>query len=709
MGKQSGKYSSPRQPARSNRTGIMVAVMLAFVLAAAGGTVLLLRNPPAVLPRQESLQATEATTQPPTEAATVPSNTPVVTPTNDKALVTCKASYTVSPGSGSAEKTVATAGSRKLTNGMLQILYLSQVNDYRASHAEIAPDFSRPLDCQPCPLEEGLSWQHYFLKAAILGWQAQQAALEQAQQPRIITEEAYKPNLTDNLHEKNIAPELPVNNFLYKDQDCYTPNRLHQAYLDSLEDTLDTLAAQAGFEDLDAMAQGLGVSAGDYLQAARDYNTAYMLFTEERYDIDPTDGEVCDYLQEHAAELSLPGGSGETMDIRHILLIPQGAAVGADGKVTATAAQWQQAEQQAQEILEEWEKASQRQDPDSAFAQLANTYSQDEGTRLDGGYYYSLQPGQLMEPLNEWCVSNGRQQGDTAILRSDYGCHILYLAAFREANLTDARTALVTQLVRDNWLQWLKKVPLTPDYSAAELWVDTTVNAVSLTDALYPDIAHERFPEAIVYFQQDYHYYPFGSECIGLNGCGIATYAMLATYMTDSIQSPAMMSDRFGKDYYDFMGHGTNGDIFRDTPPQMGFYLDKSTTDIVDVVAALEKGQVAISLQGSGTFTSKGHYLLLMHYYPEDDTIQVRDSNIYNYNHVRGHQTDRFSRTQVANAGIQYYIMQPKITAIPACARCGSGETGPAALLTQDYTCHICSNALARRNSFLSLLEELSH
>ena len=703
MAKKTGKFASPKQSSRKSQTRLMVALMLAFVLIAAAGTVLLLRSLP--LPQQELSQPTEPLTEPVTQ----PPDTPVVTPTNDKSQVTCKASYTVTADSADAGQIVATAGNRKLTNGMLQILYLSQVNDYRASGREIAPDFGLPLDCQPCPLEEGLSWQHYFLKAAILGWQAQQAALEQAQQPRIITEEGFKPNLTDDLHGKNVAPELPVNNFLYQDLDCYTPNRLHQAYLDSLDETLDTLAVQAGYEDLRAMAQRFGVSAEDYLQAAQDYNMAYMLFTEESYDIDPSDGEVCDYLQEHAAELSLPGGSGETVDIRHILLIPQGAAVAENGIVTATEEQWQQAEQQAQEILEEWVSAAMLRSPASEFGRIANLYSQDEGTRLDGGYYYNLQPGQLMEPLNEWCFSNGRHQGDADILRSDYGLHIVYLAAFRESNLTDARNALVTQLELERWNQWLKAVPLSPDYSAAALWVDTVETAVSLTDTLYPDIAHERFPEAIVYFQQDYHYYPFGDRGIGQNGCGITAFAMLCTYMTDSIQSPAMMSDRFSLDYFDHESHSTDGNIFRYAPPEMGFYLDKVSTDMKEVVAALEKGQVAISLQGKGHFTTKGHYLLLMHYYPEDDTIQVRDSNIYNYGHLAGHKIDRFGRETVASAGNLYFIMQPKITAIPACARCGSTGAVPAALLKQEYSCHICATALLRRSSFFSSLEQLSH
>lgn len=701
MGKKTGKYSMAGQAPRKSHAGVMVTLMLAFLLIAAISVALWLGKMPQ--PGSEAPQAADPAAQASSEPITVPAGTPVVTPTNDKTAVTCKASYTVAPGSGDAEKIAATAGDEKLTNGMLQILYLSQVNSYRAAGPKIAPDFSLPLDCQPCPLEEGLSWQHYFLKKAILSWQAQQAALAQAAGPQIITEQAFCPNETDDLHGKNIAPDLPVNNFLYQDLPCYTPNKLHQAYLDSMAQTMDTLAAGAGFADLEAMARQLGVSAGDFLQAALDYNTAYMFFTEKSYGLEPTDEAVSDYLQEQGTQLSGSDGSWEAVDIRHILLIPQGAETAADGTVTATQAQWEQAEQEAQEILTAWRSVPQFREPEGEFARLASIHSEDDASRLDGGYYENLRPGQLVEPLNEWCFSDERQPGDTAIMRSDYGCHIVYLAACRESSRTDARNALVLRLEQEQWTQWLEALPLTPDYSAAELWADTTAAAVTLEDTLYPDIAHERYPEAIVFLQQDYNYIPFGGGYIGSNGCGITTFSMLATYMTDSLQTPAMMSAQFGQRYYDSETHSTNGDIFRFAPAELGFYVDKVSTDINEVVSALENGQVAISLQRPGHFTSKGHYLLLMHYYPEDDTIQVRDSNIFNYGSLKGHQVDRFSRALVADAGSLYYIMQPKITSIPACSRCGSAGSH---LLTQDYLCEKCTAALCRRNNFLSILEK---
>lgn len=711
MGKRSGKYADSGSTPRKSHAGLIVGLILVFFLLCA--IVLMLRpentfqaaldTTPPTQPAVQTVSTAPASTEP----ETVPADTPVVTPTGDKAGITCKASYTVTPGAANASEIVATAGDRKLTNGMLQILYLSQVNAYRAEGAELAPDFSRPLDCQSCPLEEGLSWQHYFLKKAICSWQAQQAVLVRASQPQIITEEGFRPNYPNEaVHEINISPDLPVNNFLYQDTPCYTPNKLHRAYLDSMEQTLDTLASGAGFDSLRDMAGRLEVSADDFLQAALDYNTAYMYFTEKSYDFSPSDEEIRSYLTQHEAELS---GSTETVDIRHILLIPEGAQAAQDGTITATDDQWSQAQQKAADMIAEWNATSPRQKKDAAFSQLATTWSQDSASRNNGGCYYGLLPGMLSEPLNEWCFSPQRKAGDHVILRNDHGVHILYFSGHGETGTVAAKNALVTQGERELWSQWLEETPLTPDYSAMALWADTTTAAVTLEDALYPDIAHERFPEAIAYLQQDYNYYPFGSGYIGSNGCGITAYAMLATYMTDSLQTPAMMADRFSQDFFDYIGKSVDGVIFRYGPSQMGFYLDSVTFDINDVISALKNGQVAICLQSPGHFTSRGHYLLLMEYYPEDDSIQLRDSNIYNYSRLRGHRVDRFSREVVAENGIQYYILQRKITAIPACCRCGSGDAEFSALLTQDYTCEKCVAALERRNSFLALLEALSH
>ena len=187
---------------------------------------------------------------------------------------------------------------------------------------------------------------------------------------------------------------------------------------------------------------------------------------------------------------------------------------------------------------------------------------------------------------------------------------------------------------------------------------------------------------------------------MGRGGCGITTMAMLATYMTDTIYTPAMLAERY-PEYHD--ASGTRGELFRYVPAELGFFLEDTTAQIGEVIAALKNGQRVVSLQHLGHFTSGGHYLLLQQYYEESDTFQVRDSNIYNYGRLSGHKVDYFTRADILSGSATFYIMQNKITRIPACCRCGSQEQ-PEKLLQQDYLCPKCAAALSRRNSFLALM-----
>lgn len=704
-----GKFSSPK---KQKRQGGLTAVLLILVAALAIGLTALLagrmhRAAPAVQAQPEETHPGQTVTEPVTAAPTEAPFTPVAS--GGKEQVRYRASYTGAYSESAAQTVVATAGDRQLTGAVLQILYLNQVNAYRVSGGELAPDFNRPLDTQRCPLEEGLSWQQYFLKRAIGAWQAQEAVLYAAAQPQTIAEEDYAPNVPDEkIHEKYIAPELPLNDFLYQDQDSYHPNKVHQAYLDGLEQVLDELFQTRGFSGLTEAGQVCqGTTAEQWKQAAIDFNTAYMYFTECSYAVNPTDGEVSDYLRDSEHASSARENSGETVDIRQILVVPEGS-VSADGTVSATEESWEAARQRAEELLKKWKSANRR-SAEAEFAQLASEESDDAGSRCNGGYYGNIRPGVLIAPLDEWCFANGRQLMDSEIIRSEVGYHLVLLTAFRETNLDNAEAALVCSLQRQQWSAWLEKRPLTPDYEKITLWADTTQALPALTDSLYPDIAHQRFPEAIVYLQQDYFYHTFGDRQIGKNGCGITTWAMLATYMTDSLQTPAMMADRF-LEYYDYRGHSTNGDIFSYAPAEMGFYLDKMAFDIDTAIEALENGQVLVSRQYKGHFTSSGHFLLVTRYNEEDDTFQVRDSNIYNYGKLKGHQVDRFTRANLLSGGGLFYIMQPKVVAIPACARCGGSflEHQPQKLLNEDYICEKCTAALSRRNHFLTLLDEFS-
>lgn len=60
------------------------------------------------------------------------------------------------------------------------------------------------------------------------------------------------------------------------------------------------------------------------------------------------------------------------------------------------------------------------------FAELALAFSADSATFASGGLYTDIGRGTLEKGLADWLLAEGRERGDTAVLQSAYGFHIVY-------------------------------------------------------------------------------------------------------------------------------------------------------------------------------------------------------------------------------------------------------------------------------------------
>lgn len=617
----------------------------------------------------------------------VPEETEATVPPDGNAQdVTCKGSYTVAPA---PEAVVATAGQATLTNEQLQVWYWAEVAQYRQSGQAPAPDFDRPLDRQSCQIDpEVASWQQYFLKRALHTWHSAQALDQQSREVPLETEEAYQPNL-DN-HATYLTGK-PATKYLYGYQEFYSPNTLHQAYLDSLEQTLETLAGEKGYDSVKAMAQeGFGSTQTALMEYAQVYNRSYMYLTHLGYDLKPEAEEVERFRQENQGKQE----SGHCVDIRHILLVPEDAQTGADGKITASEESWAACEAAADTLLKQWGKNNLG--TEATFAELANKQSQDTGTALDGGAYHHIRQGQLIEELDSWCFDGSRQSGDTTVIRTDLGCHILYFSGSTELGYVQAEEELTAQMQSQVIQDARKAYPMEVNYSAIAL-VDGA-GTVSAGEVLYPDVAHERFPEVPLYLQQDYPKTMFGGFKITTNGCGITSMAMLASYLADEEWTPPEMCALYGRYSH---SNGTDGMIFNKEPAVLGFYLKEKVYDPRAAKQALEEGYIVVSIQHKGYWTRGGHYIVLESI-DEDGLVQVRDSNIYNYGKLEAHKVDKHTWGSITGAGSGYWIFEYKITTIPACSRCGTPEETTGSILKETYTCHKCQKALLRREVYLS-------
>ncbi len=599
--------------------------------------------------------------------------------------VTCKGSYTGTPDT---QAVAARVGEAELTNAELQTYYWAEVAAYRQSGETPAPDFDKPLDTQACEADESVaSWQQYFLRRALNTWHSAQALILQGQEEGLPAEEAYQPDL--EAYEEYMTG-MPATKFLYRYEKSYQPNTMHQAWLDAIPETLEDLAAQKGCANAEELARSAFGTSLDALKASTEsYNRGYMYYTNLSYFIEPTQEELDAHYAQWAQENpDKAQGSGAYVNLRHILLLPEG------GAEAATEEAWQARMTDAEKLLEKWQYKTKH--TEATFADMAHTESEDVSSALDGGAYLRIRQGQLMDEIDAWCFDESRQSGDTTILRTQSGIHILYFSGSTAVPQAQAEDAFYAGQQADLLTLARTKYPIAIEYSAITL--AEAEGTVSLSDLLYPDIAHERFPEIPLYLQQDYPTTKYGAYWIRGNGCGITTMAMLASYMTDEEWTPPEMCARYG--VYSHK-NGTDGMIYINEPPVLGFYLRERTFDAAAAKQALEEGYIVINVQTKGYWTRGGHYIAIekMH---EDGTLQVRDSNIFNYGKLEGHQVDSHTWGSITRNGHGFWVFEKKITRLPNCARCGGSADTTGTLLQQEYLCEKCTPALLRRNTFLA-------
>ena len=635
----------------------------------------------------EATDVTETTETVPVETEPEPTTLPDGNP-ND---VTCKGTYSATnvEALSNAHNVVATIGEAQLTNAQLQIYYWMAVNTYKAENHEIAPNWDEDLDLQLCELTStDTSWQQYFLQSALTTWHTHQAAVMLSENTTYPTEEAYQ--IIEKKHKENISEETAYLDVLYGYNMDYSIDPQHQAYLDQLEGNLNTMAAEAGYESLSDLVKemaGIGTNAEYLLNYAQLVNKGYMFLETTSYRMDVSKSDVTAYFEAHAEEYAAAGitaDGGKSVTIRHILVPGDSES----SKSTALS------------YLSKWQKYAN----ESYFGELAYQVSADIATRKSGGVYRDLYQGQLTGELNDWCFDAARQPGDTAVVKSDAGYHVVYFQSAAERWYVEAERDLLNQQLCQLITTALETYPMTVDYKAISLCNAGTHDlAISVEDMLYPDVAHQRYYEVPLYFQQDYGDSKYGNFSLRTYGCGITTISMLTSYMKDEEYTPPYMGIKFGKYCSE---NGTAYTLMSEAPAAMDYYSIRQTNSWSEAKAALAEGYFVITLQHGGYWTRGGHYLLITSI-DEEGHITVRDSNLYNYGKLKGHKDGYFDQSTIPANAAKYWIYEKKVVNVETCFRCGTIKdvaANPAlAMFAGEYHCIKCQNAMERKSAYVDL------
>lgn len=136
------------------------------------------------------------------------------------------------------------------------------------------------------------------------------------------------------------------------------------------------------------------------------------------------------------------------VNVRHILAAFEGGTTDDSGYTTYSDEEQAAARDAADALLAKWEAGDATEE---SFAELANTES-DDGDGTTGGLYENVYPGQMVTNFNDWCFDESRKPGDTGIVMTEYGYHVMYFVGNSDTTYRDYQ--IHSELVTEASNEW---------------------------------------------------------------------------------------------------------------------------------------------------------------------------------------------------------------------------------------------------------------
>ena len=162
-------------------------------------------------------------------------------------------------------------------------------------------------------------------------------------------------------------------------------------------------------------------------------------------------------------------------NVRHILVSFEGGTTDSNTNVTTYSDEEKAAaKEKAEELLNQWKSGDATED---SFAALATENSTDPGSVENGGLYENIYPGQMVATFNDWCFDESRKPGDTGIVETNYGYHVMYFVGDAQQNYRDY---LITNDLRtadvNAWYSNLVDSAVTTDGDTRYIRTDLVLN-----------------------------------------------------------------------------------------------------------------------------------------------------------------------------------------------------------------------------------------
>ena len=142
-------------------------------------------------------------------------------------------------------------------------------------------------------------------------------------------------------------------------------------------------------------------------------------------------------------------------NVRHILVSFEGGTTDETGNTVYSDAEKAAAKEQAENLLALYEMSAMT---EQDFADLATATTDDTGSAANGGLYEDIAPvqGVFVESFTNWSTDPAREAGDTGIIESPYGYHVMYYVGDDEMTYRDS---MITAELRTEYMNtWYEEV-----------------------------------------------------------------------------------------------------------------------------------------------------------------------------------------------------------------------------------------------------------
>ena len=141
-------------------------------------------------------------------------------------------------------------------------------------------------------------------------------------------------------------------------------------------------------------------------------------------------------------------------NVRHLLVEFEGGTTDSKGNKTYSDAEKAAAKAEAERLLQVWKDGAKTEE---SFIALVKEHSDDAGSKETGGLYEDVNPDSNYVPeFLAWSTDSARKTGDTGVILTDYGYHVMYFSSYDEVTYRDYM--IETDLRADDMEKWYNAI-----------------------------------------------------------------------------------------------------------------------------------------------------------------------------------------------------------------------------------------------------------